>query len=166
MFFENVRRLRCREMTLKKKKKMLFTAFHLRATNLKTKMWNVSNTVPCQHLPEDSGYNTERKLEKQSTIHQLIITLRHTLTVWTKKKKKHAFICPSLIPHSGWLMHTVQYHHVEMATLIDDVPAPHIFHSYWQITHNSTALVSFLSSQQYNTPWTMVLVSDLFINIS
>ena len=85
---------------------------------------------------------------------------------WKKKKKKHqAFICPALIPHSGWLILTVQYRHVEMATLID-VPAPHIFHSPWQIMHNSTALAIFLSSPQYNTPWTMVLVYDLFINIS
>lgn len=61
------------------------------------------------------------------------------MTVWTKdrgtmdekkrEKNHHAFICPSLIPHNGWLIHTVQYRHVEMATLID-VPAPHIFHSH------------------------------------
>lgn len=112
--------------------------------------------------------------KKYPSIHQLIITLKHSdrMDKGTRnpKRKKNvknhnACVCPSLIPRSGWLIPTVQYCHVEMASLID-VPAPHIFHSHWQIIHNSAALVSFLSSPTYNTPWTMVLVSDLFINFS
>lgn len=73
--------------------------------------------------------------QKQSNVHQLIITLRHTVTVWTKdrgtedgEKKKEEIIMHLFVPHSGRLIHTVQYCHVQTAPLID-VPAPHIFHS-------------------------------------
>lgn len=86
-----------------------------------------------------------------------------TVTVRTRVRrvlgKNCIYFCPSLIPHSLWLIPAVQYSHVEMASLID-VPAPHIFLSYRQIIHNSTALVSFLTPPIYNTPWSMVSVSD------
>ena len=62
-------------------------AFHLRVLNLKLKMLNFCTTVPCQHPPQENSFNTERELEKQSTIHQLIITLRHTVTVRTKDRR-------------------------------------------------------------------------------
>lgn len=73
---------------------------------LKLKMWNFCNTVPVfrgQQLQSREG-----ELEKQSTIHQLIIAMRHTVTVWTKEgqwmeKKKSSCIYLSLADSSQWV---------------------------------------------------------------
>ena len=56
---------------------------------VKRKILDVKNCdlVPCQYLPQNKSYNAKRELEKQSTIYHLIITLRHTMTVWTKERK-------------------------------------------------------------------------------